>query len=286
MGKVLSILGTYAEAFSPTSGRALCLVEKNNFNDAENIEEAFRNLKVRPIPIKTSGQQDLAMLIAARQGMVEEWTAALAVRILPFLLERGVVLPWDIAYLGTRLLKIIEDEGNTLTQITLTILRVIQEDLGRLTRRIKKLELIMNALMKKDEMSGRLQTIPGVVPIMAGYLIAVIGNRPVFRAYETWQRISFSPPIRTHRGDKVRLESQKWETLVYTVFWWMGTRSAIRSAEMTYSVKMKKGKLRSWIPEIKNRKESLNKVAVALAKEIVLMVFVIWKNGTSCQAAS
>ena len=65
-----------------------------------------------------------------------------------------------------------------------------------------------------------------------------------------------------------------------------GARSAIRSAETTHSGKMKDGKLRSWVLEIKKRKESPNKVAVALANKMVRMAFAIWKNGTSWHPAA
>ena len=61
-------------------------------DDAEAIGEASRNPKTVPVPVKTLEQQDLTMLIAIRQGLVEDRTA-LANRIRAFLLERSFTLP-------------------------------------------------------------------------------------------------------------------------------------------------------------------------------------------------
>ena len=270
----------------PYQVKPFALSQKNDFNDAEAIEEAFRSPKVRPIPVKTPGQQDLAMLIAARQGMIKERTA-LAARIRAFLLERGVVLPRGIAYLGTRLLEIIDDEGNTLTQITRTSLRILQEDLGRLSGRIKELEAMMTALTKRNETSRRLQTIPGVGPIVAASLIAIIGNPDRFSCGRDMAAYIGLVPHQNTSGDKVRLGriTKKGDTGLRSLLV-EGAKSAIRSAETTHSGKMKDGKLRSWILEIKKRKESPNKVAVALANKMVRMAFAIWKNGTSWHPAA
>jgi transposase len=285
-GQHCQSLGHTPKLLPPHQVKPFALSQKNDMNDAEAIGEALRSPKVRPVPVKTPGQQDLAMLIAVRQGTIKERTA-LAARIRAFLLERGFALPKGIAHLGTRLSEIIDDRRNTLTQVTRTTLRILQEDLGRLSKRIKELEEKMNALTKGDETSQRLQTIPGVGPIVAASLIAVIGDPNRFSCGRDMAAYIGLVPQQKTSGDKVRLGriTKKGDTGLRTLLV-EGAKSAIRSAETTDSGKMKDGKLRSWVLELKKHKESPNKVAVALASKMVRMAFAIWKNGTSYQAAA
>ena len=120
------------------------------------------------------------MLISARRGMIKERTA-LAARIRAFLLERGFALPQGISHLGERLSTILDEGTNTLTIVTRTLIRTLQSELSRLSETIGEIETMMNALVKTDETSQRLQTIPGIGPMVAASLVAVIGNPTRFR---------------------------------------------------------------------------------------------------------
>ena len=260
--------------------------QKNDINDAEAIGEASLRPKTTSVPVKTPEQQDLSMLIAARQGMIKERTA-LAARIRAFLLERGVALPQGISHLGERLSTILDDGTNTLTLVTRTLIRKLQNSLRCLSETIEELETMMDTLAKTDETSRRLQTIPGIGPMVSASLVAVIGNPKRFRNGRDMAAFLGLVPSQHTSGDKIRLGriTKHGDTGLRSLLV-EGAQSAIRAAEMTGSGKMKDGNLRAWILELKKRKDTQNKAAVALANKMVRMAWAIWTKGTTYTAAA
>ena len=112
--------------------------QKNDINDAEAIGEASLRPKTTAVPVKTPEQQDLSMLIAARQGMIKE-RRALAARIRAFLLERGFTLPRGISHLGGLLSTILDDGTNSLTLFSRTLIRTLQSELRVAFRKRSKI---------------------------------------------------------------------------------------------------------------------------------------------------
>jgi transposase len=87
-GQVCQSLGHTPMLIPPHHVKPFATSQKNDFNDAEAIGEASLRPRTTRVPVKTPEQQDLAMLISARQGLINDRTA-LANRTRAFLLERG-----------------------------------------------------------------------------------------------------------------------------------------------------------------------------------------------------
>ena len=285
-GAYCQSLGHTPMMIPPHQVKPYATSQKNDYNDAEAIGEASLRPKTTSVPVKTPEQQDLSMLIAARQGMIKERTA-LAARIRAFLLERGFALPRGIGHLEGRLSDLLDDGTNSLTLVTRTLIRTLQSDLRHLSERIGEIDSMIKALARTDETSQRLQTIPGVGPIVAASLIAVIGDPGRFENGRDMAAFLGLVPSQHTSGDKIRLGriTKHGDTGLRSLLV-EGAHAAIQAAETTGSGKMKDGKLRAWILELKKRKETPNKVAVALANKIARMAWAIWTKGTIYTAAA
>ena len=226
------------------------------------------------------------MLIAARQGIINDRTA-LANRIRAFLLERGFVLPLGLAALENRLSEILDEGKNALTQVSRTLIRELQAQIRYQTEKIGEIDAMMKTLVRSDETGRRLQTIPGVGPLIAAALTAVIGDPNRFGSGRDMAAFLGLVPSQHTSGDKVRLGriTKRGDSGLRSLLV-QGAQSALRAAEMSGSGKMKDGKLRTWLLDLLKRKDTRNKAVVALANKMARMAWAIWKNDTIYHAAA
>ena len=174
-----------------------------------------------------------------------------------------------------------------MTQTTRSLLRKLQAKIRTLTEELDELDREMKSLSGADKTSRILQTMPGIGPIVAAATIAVIGHPARFRNGRDMSAYLGLVPSQHTAGDKIRLgkipkrgDSGLRSLLVE------GARAAILAAEKTGSGKMKDGKLRAWILALKARKESNNKVAVAVANKMVRTVYALWMKETAWRATA
>ncbi len=285
-GQVCQSLGHTPMLIPPHHVKPFATSPKNDFNDAEAIGEASFRPRTTTVPVKTPEQQDLAMLIAARQGIINDRTA-LANRTRAFLLERGFVLPLGLAALENRLSEILDEGKNALTQVSHTLIRELQAQIRYQTEKIGEIDAMMKTLVRSDETGRRLQTIPGVGPLIAAALTAVIGDPNRFGSGRDMAAFLGLVPSQHTSGDKVRLGriTKRGDSGLRSLLV-QGAQSALRAAEMSGSGKMKDGKLRTWLLDLLKRKDTRNKAVVALANKMARMAWAIWKNDTIYHAAA
>ncbi len=283
-GSTCQVQGHEPMLIPPHQVKPFATSQKNDYNDAEAICEASLRPRTTKVPVKTPEQQDLTMVLAARAGVIKERTA-LASRIRAFLLERGVVLPRGITHLGERLSEILDDGANALTQTTRSLLRKLQAKIRTLTDEIEDLDRELKSLSQADKTSRLLQTQPGFGPVISAAMIAVIGHPARFKNGRDMSAYLGLVPSQHTSGDKIRLgkitkrgDSGLRSLLVE------GARSVIQAAERTGSGKMKDGKLRAFLLALKARKESPNKVAVAVANKMVRTAWALWMKETAWRA--
>ena len=284
-GQKCQALGHTPMLIPPHRVKPYALGQKNDNNDAEAIGEASRNPKTVPVPIKTLEQQDLAMLIAARQGLIDDRTA-LANRTRAFLLERGIALPKGIRALRKPLSDVLDDGSNELTPIARTSLREMQEQIQALDEKVEEIESRMHGLAVLNAVGKDLQTIPGFGPLVVAALIAVIGDPRRFRCGRDMAAYLGLVVRQNTSGDKIRLGriTKKGDPGLRSLIV-HGARAALRALVTTEKGKMGNGRLRAWCLSLLARKDNKNKVTVALANKLVRIAWAVWTKGTTFNPA-
>jgi transposase len=139
--------------------------QKNDAADAEAIVEAALRPTMRFVEPKTADQQARAVAFRTREQLVEQRTEAVnALR--SHLYEFGYVAPTGIGFVP-RLAKVVEDPDTDMPELARDICRMLLEQIGHLTERLKYLKASIEAMSDEAEMPRRLRTMPGVGPITA-----------------------------------------------------------------------------------------------------------------------
>lgn len=177
---------------------------KTDAADAEAISEAVTRKTMRFVPIKSAEQQAAAMVLKTRSLLVRQQTQAInALRA--HLSELGI-----IAAIGTAkvagLIEIVRDATDArLPKAARFALMTLADQIEALLAQIVKLEREIVAGAKRDEDMRRLATIPGVGPITAASIKALVPDPGGFKSgrhFAAW--LGLTP--RSHSsGGKERL---------------------------------------------------------------------------------
>lgn len=200
----IAALGHEVRVIPPTYVRPFVKRGKTDAADAEAISEAVTRKTMRFVPIKSAEQQAAAMVLKTRSLLVRQQTQVInALRA--HLSELGI-----IAAIGTTkvtgLVEIVRDATDarvpTVARFALTILA---DQIEALFAQIVKLEREIVANAKRDEDMRRLATIPGVGPITAASIKALVPDPDGFKSgrhFAAW--LGLTP--RSHSsGGKERL---------------------------------------------------------------------------------
>jgi transposase len=154
--------------------------QKNDFNDALAISEAVVLPTMRFVPIRTEEQMDVQALHRARERLIQQ-RLAMTNQIRGLLLDRGIEIAQGFHVLRTSLPKLLASEGSGLTpmmrnlgELLLKMWRQTEEAIDELNRQIQD-------LAKGSELCRRLQSIPGVGPLLATAIVASVGNGSQFK---------------------------------------------------------------------------------------------------------
>jgi transposase len=239
---------------------------KNDFNDANALAEVVQKEDLRTVPAKSIEQQDTQLIHRIRERLIKHRTA-LSNQIRGFLAEYGIILPKGIRYLRQELPFILEDSENELTQITRQQFHFLYEELNVLDEKIKVIDNKIKALSQTNEQCDKLQTMPGIGPIVSTTLWVALGDSKHFkngRHFAAWCGLV---PKQHTTGDKPRLLgiSKRGNTYLRTQLI-NGARSALRHA------KTKQDSVSQWVVKLEER-VGFNKACVALANKMARMAW-------------
>lgn len=146
---------------------------KTDAVDAEAICEAVSRPTMRFVPIKTAECQAALMVLKTRDLLVRQRTQAInALR--GHLAEVGIVEAKGAAKVEM-LFEIIRDENDgRLPPAARTALKMLTEQIEALTERVDTLERKIVAEVRRDDTMRRLTTIPGIGPITAATIQALV----------------------------------------------------------------------------------------------------------------
>ena len=155
--------------------------QKNDFNDATAIAEVVRLPSMRAVPLRSLEQIDIQALHRARQRLVEQRTG-MTNQIRGLLLDRGLPIPQGLNPLRTAVPEILEDATNGLTPLFRSLLARLLSMWQQTDSAIEELTDEIQSVARASDQCRRLQSIPGVGPLVATALVSAVGNAGTFRS--------------------------------------------------------------------------------------------------------
>ena len=241
---------------------------KNDAADAEAICEAVGRPNMRFVPIKNSEQQAALSLHRARQGFIRERTA-LANRIRGLLAEFGLIIPQGIHHIARRMPEILEDADNELSDVMRALLARLHDHLQELNRQAKELEEQIIAWHRGNELSRKLEAVPGIVPLTASALVATVGDAKNFkngRQMAAW--LGLVPKQQSSGGKTVLLGISKRGDVYLRTLLIHGSRAVLWAAQR------RKATVDRWVQGLLERRNA-NVAAVAMANKTARIVWAL-----------
>ena len=173
---------------------------KTDAVDAEAICEAVSRPTMRFVPIKTAECQAALMVLKTRDLLVRQRTQAVnALR--GHLAELGIVAAKGLAKVET-LIEIVRDEDDRrLPPAARAALTMLVDQVEALTKRVVTLERAIVIEVRRDDTMRRLATIPGIGPITAATIRALVPDPGAFtsgRHFAAW--IGLTPRLNSSGG--------------------------------------------------------------------------------------
>lgn len=154
--------------------------QKNDFNDALAIAEASVMPTMRFVPVRSEEQMDVQALHRVRERLVRQ-RLAMTNQIRGLLLDRGIEIAQGFYALRTVLPKLVADEATDLTPMMRELMRILLLAWNQTEQAIEALNAKIGELARGSELCRRLQSIPGVGPLLATAIVAAVGNGSEFR---------------------------------------------------------------------------------------------------------
>lgn len=251
---------------------------KNDYNDALAIAEAYDRPKMHAVAVKTPEQQDIQALHRLRERRLQERTG-LCNQIRGLLAEYGHVLPKGVSSLRRSLPEVLEDAENGLSDRLRRLLAQAQQQLQELDAHIEAYTRELEAYSRQHEACRRLTTIPGFGPIVASVFHSMVGNG---KAYRRGRDVSASlglVPRQHTTGDKTQLLgiSKRGDRYLRSLLV-HGARSVVLRAAN------KSDSLSRWVNRLRAQR-GINKATVALANKMARVGWAVLAHKTVYQPA-
>ena len=267
----ISKLGHTVRLIPPAYVKPFVKRQKNDAADAEAICEAAQRPSMRFVPIKDEEQQANGVVFRARDLLVHQRTQCInALR--GHLSEYGYVFPQGITHAAI-LIAHVEDRNTTLPDTARTILKILIDTFTALESQIKELDAEINRRSKEDALARRLMTIPGVGPITATAITALVPAAEQFRTgrdFAAWLGLT---PLQKSTGGKQKLGavSKRGERTIRRLLI-LGASAVIRQACL------RGAPAGSWLAQMLPRKPKML-VTVALANKMARVVWALLVKG-------
>lgn len=195
----LMALGHTVKLMPPAYVKPYVKRGKNDAADAEAICEAVTRPGMRFVPVKSAEQQANAMIYKVRELLVRQRTQLInALR--SHLAEMGIVAAKGVGKLD-KLIAIVREPDNRLPLPAQQALEELAEQIAALDARIGPLQDRIVSQVGASEAGRRLTTVPGIGPIIAGALLAMVPDPSGFRSarhFATW--LGFAPRQKSSGG--------------------------------------------------------------------------------------
>jgi transposase len=269
-GREIKALGHDVRLIPPVYVKPYVKRQKNDAADAEAICEAVTRPTMRFVAIKSIDQQGVLMLHRARDLMMRQRTMLLnAAR--GHLAEFGIIT----AQGPHKLMALMETlpEESPLPEIARMALGSLMAQLDSLATEIHRLERRLLAWHKADEVSQRLETIPGIGILTATALAASVSDPSVFRNGREFAAFLGLVPRQNSSGGKDRLgRITKMGDGYLRRLLVLGATSVIRRADKNTSA------TGAWVRSLLERKPA-RLTTVAMANKTARIAWAVMARG-------
>lgn len=197
-------LGHTVHLIPPAYVKPFVKRQKNDAADAEAICEAVSRPSMRFVPLKSVEQQGVLVLHRTRDLLIRQRTM-LANAFRAHMAEFGIIEKLGGAGLETLIIQIGADEVSGVPAVAREGLLLLAGQIRDTQSRVTEIEKRILAWHRSSEVSQRLETIPGVGPIIAGAIAATVTEPGLFasgRQLSAWLGLV---PRQHSSGGKERL---------------------------------------------------------------------------------
>ena len=251
--------------------------QKNDATDAEAICEAVTRPTMRFVPVKSAEQQSVLMLHRVREILIRQRTMLInALR--GHLAELGIVTRQGVAGVGM-LVALVEDEDHDMIPaLARSALFPLIQQLREVHEKVGDMDRQIHAWHRSNELSRRLETIPGIGPITASAIVATVSDASLFRSGRQLAAWLGLVPRQNSSGGKERLGriSKQGDPYIRRLLV-VGAHAVLRFS--------RKGKAAptQWATELLAKKP-YTVVAVALANKMARIVWALMTTGKRFEA--
>ncbi len=244
---------------------------KTDAVDAEAICEAVSRPTMRFVPIKTAECQAAVMVLKTRGLLVRQRTQAInALR--GHLAELGIVAARGLAKVET-LIEIVRDENDRrLPAAARMALKMLADQVEALTERADTLEHEIVAEVRRDDTMRRLATIPGIGPITAATIQALVPDPGIFtsgRHFAAW--IGLTPKMHSSGGKERLGKISKMGNSTLRSLLVVGATAVLRHARRGAPIS-------PWLTALLERRPA-KVAAIALANKMARIVWALLTKG-------
>jgi transposase len=244
---------------------------KNDMADAEAICEAVGTPTTRFAPVKHVEQQAILFLHRMRQGFVKARTAQ-ANQIRGLLNEFGIILPQGISNIVRRVPALLDEARDDIPGVFRQLIQRLLEHFKELDRQVAEIELQIQAWHRSNELSRKLEKIPGIGPISATALVASLGDaRSVDNGRQVAAWLGLVPRQNSSRGKSTLLGMSKRGDAYLRTLLIHGARAVIHAAQ-----RMQQSG--GWLNSLLARRNK-NVAAVALANKNARIAWALLAHG-------
>jgi transposase len=264
----LQALGHTVRLMPPSYVKPYVKRQKNDATDAEAICEAVTRPNMRFVPTKSAEQQSGLVLHRTRHLLMRQQTSVInAIRA--HLAEFGIVAP--VGRNGVEdLLRIVADPSDErLPELARACVAALGSQLRMIKVQILNFDRMITAWHRSNEMSRRLDELPGVGPALATALVASVADPKAFRSGRDFSAWIGLVPKQNSSGGKQKLGgiSKQGDRYLRGLFT-AGALAVIRYAKINGTGH------RPWLTALLARRPT-KVAAIALANKIARMAWAI-----------
>ncbi len=264
--------GHTVKLIPPQHVKAFLIGNKNDYNDAFAIAVAARQPHIKNVGIKSIEQQDNQALHKARALVMGQRTS-LCNQIRGLLAEYGICFSRGISRIRKNIPMLLDDENDCLSGAFKITLRQLGQQLETLEASITVFDKLIIQGSKNNDICRRLQTIPGIGPMVSSAYFNEVGNGAAYRkGRDVSASLGLVPKQHSSGGKDLLLGISKKGNRYIRCLMVQGAQSVVTNA------KHKNDKLSLWINRIKETRGH-NRACVAYANKMARMAWDVTVSG-------